>query len=207
MRDGLQLAHGVDHVARAAAPELARLEHETRFAGDGGPASAALLADPNGIARGPDGALYICDTMNHRIRKVTREGVITTVAGSGEKGFAGDGGPDLLLRDEHDAVHETAHGLAIRALRAGQVVLSHAAMHDGQVLPAFDMRVHAHAVHEHPPGLGQLAILSEQYTEFVRRQVIPAIYAERRLLKDHRLRPGQRPDLRGRGNGYSRRHL
>jgi len=65
------------------------------FSGDGGPASAAQLSDPNGIARGPDGALYICDTTNHRIRKVTRDGRITTVAGNGEKGFAGDGGPAL----------------------------------------------------------------------------------------------------------------
>jgi DNA-binding beta-propeller fold protein YncE len=68
------------------------------FSGDGGPASAAQLADPNGIARGPDGALYICDTMNHRIRKVTRDGKISTVAGSGEKGFAGDGGPALAAQ-------------------------------------------------------------------------------------------------------------
>ncbi len=65
------------------------------FSGDGGPASAAQLSDPNGIARGPDGALYICDTTNHRIRKVTRDGRITTVAGNGAKGFAGDGGPAL----------------------------------------------------------------------------------------------------------------
>lgn len=68
------------------------------FSGDGGPASAAQLADPNGIARGPDGALYICDTMNHRIRKVTRDGKIVTVAGSGEKGFSGDGGPALAAK-------------------------------------------------------------------------------------------------------------
>src|SRR6186997_3355749 len=65
------------------------------FSGDGGAASAAQLSDPNGIARGPDGALYICDTMNHRVRKVTRDGRITTVAGNGEKGYGGDGGPAL----------------------------------------------------------------------------------------------------------------
>src|SRR5689334_14447206 len=68
------------------------------FSGDGGPASSAQLADPNGIARGPDGALYICDTMNHRIRKVTRDGKIVTVAGNGEKGFSGDGGPALAAQ-------------------------------------------------------------------------------------------------------------
>lgn len=68
------------------------------FSGDGGPANSAQLSDPNGIARGPDGALYICDTTNHRIRKVTRDGRITTVAGSGEKGFAGDGGPALAAK-------------------------------------------------------------------------------------------------------------
>jgi DNA-binding beta-propeller fold protein YncE len=62
-------------------------------AGDNGPATSAQLADPGGIARGPDGALYICDTANHKIRKLARDGRITTFAGTGEKGYAGDGGP------------------------------------------------------------------------------------------------------------------
>jgi streptogramin lyase len=62
------------------------------YAGDGAQATKARLDNPFGIARGPDGALYICDTMNHVIRKVDRKGVITTVAGAGKKGYSGDGG-------------------------------------------------------------------------------------------------------------------
>jgi streptogramin lyase len=61
--------------------------------GDGGPARSARLDQPFGIVRGPDGALYICDTNNHLIRKVDRGGVMTTVAGTGKKGYSGDGGP------------------------------------------------------------------------------------------------------------------
>jgi streptogramin lyase len=63
------------------------------YSGDGGPAARAELDQPFGIVRGPEGALYICDTNNHRIRKVDRRGVISTVAGTGQKGYAGDGGP------------------------------------------------------------------------------------------------------------------
>lgn len=63
------------------------------FSGDGGAAVQAQLNDPTGIARGPDGALYVCDTANHRVRKVSPGGTITTVAGTGEPGWSGDGGP------------------------------------------------------------------------------------------------------------------
>lgn len=62
------------------------------FSGDGGLTIRAQLNDPTGISLGRDGALYICDTANHRIRKVSADGKITTIAGTGEPGWSGDGG-------------------------------------------------------------------------------------------------------------------
>jgi streptogramin lyase len=63
------------------------------FAGDGGPADKAELDQPFDVAFDRTGNLYFSDTFNHRIRKVdAKTGVITTVAGNGKKGFAGDGG-------------------------------------------------------------------------------------------------------------------
>jgi trimeric autotransporter adhesin len=61
------------------------------FSGDGGPATNAQLNDPEGIAVDSAGDIYIADTANQRIRKVT-SGVIATVAGNGWPGFSGDNG-------------------------------------------------------------------------------------------------------------------
>jgi sugar lactone lactonase YvrE len=63
------------------------------FAGDGGPATSANLASPSGVALDASGNLYIADIGNERIRKVdAASGIITTAAGSGVLGFAGDDG-------------------------------------------------------------------------------------------------------------------
>lgn len=63
------------------------------FDGDGGPAVRARLQGPTGVWPLADGGFAIADSQNHRVRLVDADGVITTVAGSGKPGFAGDGGP------------------------------------------------------------------------------------------------------------------
>lgn len=63
------------------------------FGGDGGPASRALLNGPHHLLMGTDGSLYITDTWNNSVVRVElKSGVFTRVAGTGVKGFAGDGG-------------------------------------------------------------------------------------------------------------------
>jgi RHS repeat-associated protein len=61
-------------------------------AGDGGPAIAASLNFPNGVAVASDGSIYISDSNNHRIRRISPEGIINTIAGNGIAAFSGDGG-------------------------------------------------------------------------------------------------------------------
>src|SRR2546425_2122277 len=63
------------------------------YAGDGGPASGAQLFAPYDVAIARDRTLYLADTYNHRVRKVDTAGRISTIAGTGAAGFAGDGGP------------------------------------------------------------------------------------------------------------------
>src|SRR6185436_3179779 len=66
--------------------------------GDGGPATAATLDGPRGLALAPDGSLYIAEQHGNRVRRVAPDGVISTVAGNGSYGDTGDGGPAVLAQ-------------------------------------------------------------------------------------------------------------
>ncbi len=63
------------------------------FSGDGGPAVSAQLNGPSSVTLDSAGNLYIADTMNQRVRRITPAGIISTFAGTGLGGFSGDGGP------------------------------------------------------------------------------------------------------------------
>lgn len=68
------------------------------YSGDGGPAIAARLNAPQGLAIGSDGSLYVADMLNNRIRKVNQQGVIWTVAGTAQAGYSGDDGPAVMAQ-------------------------------------------------------------------------------------------------------------
>jgi len=71
---------------------------EAGYSGDGGPATQARLQGPYSICLGPADELYIADSLNHVIRKVDRKGIITTIAGTGQRGYSGDGGPAIAAQ-------------------------------------------------------------------------------------------------------------
>ncbi len=74
------------------------------FGGDGGPATQASLASPEGVAPGPDGTVLIADSGNNRIREI-RNGMINTIAGRGGFGFSGDGGQAIGAQFDRGRKH------------------------------------------------------------------------------------------------------
>ena len=66
---------------------------ECGFAGDGGPATAALLNEPYGVVVDRTGQIFFADRLNRRVRKIDAAGRITTLAGNGSGKYSGDGGP------------------------------------------------------------------------------------------------------------------
>ncbi len=78
------------------------------FSGDGGPATAATLNGPEGVAVRADGAIAIADSTNERVREVDATGTIRTIAGTGTLGLSGDGGLPTAAQLSHPRA--VAHG-------------------------------------------------------------------------------------------------
>jgi len=93
------------------------------FAGDGGPALAAVLSQAEGIAVDGTGAVYVADAADNRVRKISADGMIQTVAGTGTAGFAGDGGPaqTALLSHPYGLALDTGGNLYIADLGNARV--------------------------------------------------------------------------------------
>ena len=91
---------------------------------DGGPATEAFVSNPRGLAVGPDGAVYIADMQSDRVRRVDAEtSVITTVAGSGGRGYGGNGGPatEAYFLNPYDVAVDQDGRLLIADTLNGQV--------------------------------------------------------------------------------------
>lgn len=93
------------------------------FSGDGGQAINALLRNPSGIIFDPAGNLIVSDFSNHRLRKITPAGVITTIAGTGVSGSTGDGGQatSAQLNSPVSAIFDTAGNLYVSEFQGSRI--------------------------------------------------------------------------------------
>ena len=91
------------------------------FRGDGGQAAQARLAYPVAVAVDTEGNVYVADSRNHRVRKINASGVISTFAGTGVRGFRGDGGQAAQAR--------LAYPVAVAADAAGNVYIADSLNH------------------------------------------------------------------------------
>lgn len=132
------------------------------YSGDGGPATQARLNRPMSVAVGPDGALYIADWGNTRVRRVGTDGIITTVAGTGASGYNGDGIPATqatFTELKHVAVAtdgtiylaDRAANQRVRVVRTDGIVMTLAGT--GQIAFGGDGGLAVRARLNHPEGV------------------------------------------------------
>ena len=129
------------------------------YSGDGAAATAAQLDTPTGVAIDSSGNLYIADSHNHRIRKVSG-GIITTIAGTGTSGFSGDAGaasaaqlalPSGIAVDPSGNVYiADTHNQRIREVSSGTI---HTIAGDGEELYAGDGGAATVAALDSPTGV------------------------------------------------------
>ncbi len=129
------------------------------FSGDGGPATKAELNLPLAVAVDREGNLYTSDTDNHRIRKVDKDDIITTFAGTGEEGYSGDGGPATAakLTGPHGLVFDAkgnlylAEAFSVRKIDRGGTITTvagtgHGGHYSGDGGPATEAKLTAEDV-------------------------------------------------------------
>jgi sugar lactone lactonase YvrE len=146
---------------------VAGVQFNFGYNGDGIPATEAWLAFPMGVAVDKAGNLYIADWLNNRIRKVETNGIISTVAGNGNPGFSGDGGPatSAMIWSDLDVAVDTkgnfyiadSSNFRIRMVDASGTIHTLAgsgdAGYNGNALPATATNMFAVAVGVSPTGV------------------------------------------------------
>jgi RHS repeat-associated protein len=109
----LYIAEQANHRVRKVAPDgtisTVAGSGSPFFGGDGGPATQAGLIFAERIAVAPDASFYVLDG-NSRVRRVTPDGIINTVAGTGSLGFSGDGGPATAARINASSISAAPDG-------------------------------------------------------------------------------------------------
>jgi sugar lactone lactonase YvrE len=124
--------HRVRKVSSAGIISTYAGDGETTYSGDGGPAALAQFDNPNSAQVDPAGNVYVADSANCRIRKVSATGAISTVAGNGTCGYSGDGGPataaelnypsDVALDSQGNLYIADTDNFVVRRISAGGTI-------------------------------------------------------------------------------------